>query len=59
MDMILSSFFYIYIGTCINIYGIYIKYILQAANLREFHAAVNPRFEDGIPDFMRKKLNTF
>ena len=26
--------------------------IYQAANLRGFHASVNPRFEAGIPDFM-------
>ena len=25
---------------------------IQAANLREFCAFVNPRFEGGIPDFM-------
>ena len=37
----------------------------QAANLREFHSSVNPRFEagildfmDGIPDFM-ENFNTF
>ena len=30
---------------------------LQAANLRGFHASVNPRFEAGIPDFMNEILN--
>ena len=29
----------------------------QAANLRGFHASVNPRFEAGIPDFMNGILN--
>ena len=32
-------------------------YDYQAANLRGFRASVNPRFEDGIPDFMNGILN--
>ena len=33
------------------------RVITQAANLRGFHASVNPRFEAGIPDFMNGILN--
>ena len=29
----------------------------QAANLREFRASVNPRFEAGLPDFMNGILD--
>ena len=31
--------------------------IYQTANLREFRASVNPRFEAAIPDFMNGILN--
>ena len=30
---------------------------MQGANLRGFRASVNPRFEAGIPDFMKGILN--